>query len=66
MSDRFISIEGIARSYPKSGGGYTSIFENLWLSMYRGEFICVIGHPAAGKPPFLIFWPDSTLPRVAP
>ena len=49
MSDRFISIEGIARSYPKSGGGYTSIFENLWLSMDRGEFICVIGHSGCGK-----------------
>jgi nitrate/nitrite transport system ATP-binding protein len=49
MTDRFISIEGIARSYPKSGGGYTSIFENLWLSMNRGEFICVIGHSGCGK-----------------
>jgi nitrate/nitrite transport system ATP-binding protein len=49
MTDRFISIEGIARSYPKSGGGYTSIFENLWLSMDRGEFICVIGHSGCGK-----------------
>ena len=49
MTDRFISIEGIARSYPKSGGGYTSIFENLWLSMDRGEVICVIGHSGCGK-----------------
>jgi len=49
MTDRFISIEGIARSYPKSGGGCTSIFENLWLSMDRGEFICVIGHSGCGK-----------------
>jgi nitrate/nitrite transport system ATP-binding protein len=49
MTDRFISIEGIARSYPKSGGGTTAIFENLWLSMRRGEFVCVIGHSGCGK-----------------
>jgi len=49
MTDRFISIEGIARSYPKPGGGVTTIFENLWLSMTRGEFICVIGHSGCGK-----------------
>src|SRR4029434_6970691 len=49
MTDLFISIQGIARIYPKSGGGYTSIFENLWLSMDRGEFICVIGHSGCGK-----------------
>jgi len=49
MTDRFISIEGIARSYPKPDGGVTTIFENLWLSMMRGEFICVIGHSGCGK-----------------
>jgi nitrate/nitrite transport system ATP-binding protein len=49
MTDRFISIEGIARSYPKPGGGTTAIFENLWLSMMRGEFVCVIGHSGCGK-----------------
>jgi len=45
----FISIEGIARRYPKPGGGVTTIFENLWLSMARGEFGCVIGHSGCGK-----------------
>jgi len=49
MSDKFISIEGIARSYPKPGGGASTIFENLWLSMKRGEFVCVIGHSGCGK-----------------
>jgi nitrate/nitrite transport system ATP-binding protein len=48
MSERFISIEGIARSYPKPGGT-TTIFEDLWLSMARGEFVCVIGHSGCGK-----------------
>jgi len=49
MSDRFISIEGIARRYPKPGGGATAVFENLWLSMARGEFVCIIGHSGCGK-----------------
>ena len=48
MSDRFISIEGIARRYPGVDGGST-IFENLWLSMNRGEFSCIIGHSGCGK-----------------
>jgi nitrate/nitrite transport system ATP-binding protein len=49
MPDKFISIEGIAKRYPAPGGGLTTVFEQLWLSMRRGEFICVIGHSGCGK-----------------
>ena len=49
MTDKFISIEGIARRYPGANGAQTTIFENLWLSMGRGEFGCVIGHSGCGK-----------------
>src|SRR6187401_3629227 len=49
MTDKFISIEGIARRYPGADGGQISVFENLWLSMGRGEFGCVIGHSGCGK-----------------
>src|SRR5882757_665708 len=49
MTDKFISIEGIARRYPGADGGQTTVFENLWLSMARGEFVCVIGHSGCGK-----------------
>ncbi|HEY2756338.1 MAG TPA: ABC transporter ATP-binding protein [Pseudolabrys sp.] len=45
----FISIEGIGRRFPAPGNGSTTIFENLWLSMARGEFVCVIGHSGCGK-----------------
>src|SRR5579871_3037962 len=48
MTDKFISIEAIAKRYP-SAGGVTTVFENLWLSMARGEFACVIGHSGCGK-----------------
>jgi nitrate/nitrite transport system ATP-binding protein len=44
MADSFISIEGISRRF-----GATAIFEDLWLAMKRGEFVCVIGHSGCGK-----------------
>lgn len=49
MTDKFISIEGIARHYPKAGGGTTTVFEDLWFSMAKGEFACIIGHSGCGK-----------------
>jgi nitrate/nitrite transport system ATP-binding protein len=49
MTDKFISIEGISKRFPAPGGGYTTVFENLWLSMTRGEFTCIIGHSGCGK-----------------
>ncbi|MDT2021732.1 ABC transporter ATP-binding protein [Methylocella sp. CPCC 101449] len=49
MNDRFISIEGIARRYPKAGGGTTTIFDDFWFRMGKGEFACIIGHSGCGK-----------------
>jgi nitrate/nitrite transport system ATP-binding protein len=49
VTDKFISIEGIAKRYPGASGGATTVFENLWLSMPRGAFACVIGHSGCGK-----------------
>jgi nitrate/nitrite transport system ATP-binding protein len=49
MTDKFISIEGITRRFPAPGGGTTTVFEDLWLSMQRGEFTCIIGHSGCGK-----------------
>jgi nitrate/nitrite transport system ATP-binding protein len=47
--DKFISIEGIAKRYPAPNGTLATVFEQLWLSMRRGEFVCVIGHSGCGK-----------------
>ncbi len=49
MQDRYISIEGISRAYPAPGGGVTTIFDDLWLGVARGEFVAVIGHSGCGK-----------------
>ncbi|MEQ1696036.1 MAG: ABC transporter ATP-binding protein [Hyphomicrobiaceae bacterium] len=49
MSERYIAIEGISRTYPAPGGGTTTIFDDLWLPLARGEFVAVIGHSGCGK-----------------
>src|SRR5256885_3670610 len=49
MTDKFISIEGVSKRFPAPGGGSTTVFEDLWLSMERGEFVCIIGHSGCGK-----------------
>src|SRR5437660_9358188 len=48
MTDKFISLESIAKRYPAPEGS-TTVFEELWLAMRRGEFTCVIGHSGCGK-----------------
>src|SRR3979411_524324 len=50
MTGKFISIEGIAKRYPGADGGEIALFENLWLSMARGESGCVPGPAGGGKP----------------
>ncbi len=49
MTDKFVSLEGIAKRYPAPGGGATTIFEDLWLRMERDTFTCIIGHSGCGK-----------------
>src|SRR5213078_2809365 len=49
MTDKFISIEGVSKRFPAPAGGATIVFDDLWLSMARGEFVCVIGHSGCGK-----------------
>ena len=49
MTDKFISIEAVSKRFPAPGGGHTTVFEDLWLSMARGEFVCIIGHSGCGK-----------------
>src|SRR5271166_203447 len=48
-SDKFISIEGVTKRFGAPDGGVTTVFEDLWLAMRRGEFTCMIGHSGCGK-----------------
>jgi nitrate/nitrite transport system ATP-binding protein len=47
-SDMFISLEGISKRFA-AAQAETVVFEDLWLTMRRGEFTCVIGHSGCGK-----------------
>ncbi len=49
MTEKFISIEGITKRFTAAGGGGTTVFEDLWLNVARGEFTCMIGHSGCGK-----------------
>ncbi|MGE0152787.1 MAG: ABC transporter ATP-binding protein [Reyranellaceae bacterium] len=50
MSGRpLISLEGLSKTYPAAGGGTTVVFENVWLGVEHGDFVCVIGHSGCGK-----------------
>ncbi len=51
MSKGYISIEGLARSFPapSGSGAATTVFRDLWFAMDKGEFVCVIGHSGCGK-----------------
>ncbi len=45
-----IQIEGLARHFREADGkGTLTVFEDLWLSIAPGEFVCVIGHSGCGK-----------------
>ncbi|MGE0698554.1 MAG: ABC transporter ATP-binding protein [Hyphomicrobiaceae bacterium] len=44
-----IRVEGLAKRFPEAGSGTLTVFENLWLSIDPGEFVCIIGHSGCGK-----------------
>jgi nitrate/nitrite transport system ATP-binding protein len=50
MSGAAISIQGLARAFPEpSGRGELTVFENVWLDVANGDFVCMIGHSGCGK-----------------
>jgi len=40
----YVSIEGVARRY-----GPTTVFQDVWFGIARGEFVCLVGHSGCGK-----------------
>ncbi|MFD1331406.1 ABC transporter ATP-binding protein [Methylopila musalis] len=49
MTKPLISVEALSKRYPKRGGGETTVFEDIWLPIHPGEFVCLIGHSGCGK-----------------
>lgn len=46
--DPFLTIDGVSKIYPTPKGPYT-VLNNINLTVYEGEFICLIGHSGCGK-----------------
>ncbi len=46
MSHALISVEGLTRRF---GECQPAVFEDIWFSIERGEFVCLIGHSGCGK-----------------
>jgi nitrate/nitrite transport system ATP-binding protein len=49
MSDPLIKIEAIAKRFTTREGALSTVFEDVHLSVERGEFMCLIGHSGCGK-----------------
>lgn len=46
--DPFLVIENVGKVYDTATGPFT-VLENIDLTVYEGEFVCVIGHSGCGK-----------------
>ncbi|MFM9941258.1 MAG: ABC transporter ATP-binding protein [Hyphomicrobiaceae bacterium] len=50
MTANFISVEGLAKRFPEpSGKGELTVFDDVWFTVGKGEFVCIIGHSGCGK-----------------
>lgn len=46
----FLEIDNLAKRYPSPDGGEPlTVFEGLNLDIYKGEFVCILGHSGCGK-----------------
>ncbi len=50
MHDKFLQIEDLGKTFPAaSGTAPVAVFENVYFSIAKGEFVCIIGHSGCGK-----------------
>lgn len=46
----FLEIDNLSRRFPSTEGGEPlTVFENLNLDIFKGEFVCILGHSGCGK-----------------
>jgi nitrate/nitrite transport system ATP-binding protein len=49
MTDDFLVVENLVKSYPKADGTASTVLENVNLTIGSKEYIAVIGHSGCGK-----------------
>jgi nitrate/nitrite transport system ATP-binding protein len=51
MNERpMISVEALAKRFPgQDSAPPTTVFEDVWFGISKGEFVCLIGHSGCGK-----------------
>ena len=49
-----IRVEGLTKAFPQARDPDPApVFEDIWFTVQRGEFVCLIGHSGCGKTTFL-------------
>ena len=48
-NDRYLELWRLSKSYPKRGGGQTTVVTDFNLTVKQGEFVSLIGHSGCGK-----------------
>jgi nitrate/nitrite transport system ATP-binding protein len=50
MTESFLHVENLGRTYPVPKGGQSlTVFEKVNFGIAKGEFVCMIGHSGCGK-----------------
>jgi nitrate ABC transporter ATP-binding subunit len=62
-ADPFLVIDNVSKVYPTPKGDYV-VLENISLTVYEGEFVCLIGHSGCGKSTLLNMVSGFTKPTV--
>ena len=49
MENKFLIIERLSKKYPQKKEGELVVFQDVNITIHKGEFICIIGHSGCGK-----------------
>jgi len=49
--DKHIGVEGLVKTFPaaEKSGAPVTVFDDIWFTVAKGEFVCLIGHSGCGK-----------------